>query len=388
MGLSLALGAFLAGLTISASEYSLRALGNILPLRDIFTSFFFVSIGMLLDIHFAVTHVWFALAAVAGVLLLKTAIASVSALLVGFPVRIAILVGLIVSQVGEFSFVLSRTGAKHGLLEPESYQLFIVVSLFTMAATPFIISSSHAVANLAPKMPFPEFLRRGRHNILEDERPRLSDHVVIVGFGVIGRNLAHSAKLSDIPYAIIDVNRDTVLQETKKGERILYGDAADEAVLNHVDIKAARVLAVTIPDPATTRRVTGLARRLNPGLYIIARTRFLQEMAPLYAIGANEVIPEEFEASVEIFSRVLRKCIIPLGEIENYAAQARADSYGLFRECADRVMDLSERRRRPPPTPRFLNRHSASSPAGGAMGTDTSIAILHSPFGTLDHTRR
>jgi K+:H+ antiporter len=330
-GLSLALGAFLAGLIISESEYSHQALGNILPFRDVFTSFFFVSIGMLLDISFLfqqpVTIVLIAL----GVLFLKSSIAFFATVLLGLPFRTAILVGLALGQVGEFSFILSRTGVEHGLLTGNIYQMFLAFSVLSMAATPFIIALAPRAADIIMRLPLPKRLVSGFHPVPEIKVESKKDHLIIIGFGVNGRNVARAARLSGIPYAVIEMNPDTVRDEKIQGEPICYGDSTQEIVLQHANIKDARIVVIAINDPASTRRITEIVRRLNPKVHLIVRSRYLKEMKPLYKLGANEVIPEEFETSVEIFTRVLAKYLIPKDEIEALVAEIRADGYEMFR---------------------------------------------------------
>jgi len=299
-GLSLALGAFLAGLIISESEYSHQALGNILPFRDVFTSFFFVSIGMLLDIAFLLQHPGVIVLIALGIFVVKTLSAGLATVLLGFPLRTAILVGLALSQVGEFSFILSKAGVEYGLLAGGAYQLFLAVTVLTMALTPFIIDLAPRTADLVLRLPMHGRLKSGFYPVQEIEDVGKRDHLIIVGFGVNGRNLARVARTGSIPYVIIEMNPETVREEKKGGELIYYGDATQEVVLERADIKDARVVVVAINDPTATRRITDIARRMNPKVYIIVRTRYLQELKPLYDLGANEVIPEEFETSVEI----------------------------------------------------------------------------------------
>ena len=346
VGLSLALGAFLAGLIISESEYSGQALGNILPFRDVFTSFFFISIGMLLDVGFLFQRPGLIAVIALCVLALKAIIAGSATTLLGFPLRTTILVGLALSQIGEFSFILSKTGIEYGLLAGNSYQLFLAVSVLTMAATPFILALAPHVADLALRVPLPRRLKSGLYFVPElsgaDKKIRQRDHLIIVGFGVNGRNVARSTKATGIPYVIIEMNPETVRIEKLKGEPIYYGDAIQEAVLEHARIKEARVLVVVISDATATRRITAIARKLNPNIYIIARTRFLQEMKHLYELGANEVIPEEFETSVEIFTRVLGKYLIPRDEIEKFTAEVRADGYEMLRSLSKEPASFSD----------------------------------------------
>ena len=340
-GLSLALGAFLAGLILSESEYSYQALSNILPFRDVFTSIFFVSIGMLLNLGFLIQHSQLILLLAVGVLTLKAIIAGLATLLMGFPLRTAILVGLILSQVGEFAFVLALVGIKYNVLSQESYQYFLALSIITMTITPFIITIAPAVANTILRVPYPKKLLTGlfpigpKGDVKRTEH--LKDHLIIVGFGLNGKNVARAAKPANIPYIIIETNPQTVRSEQAKGEPIFYGDGSQEIILEHVGIKSARLILIVISDPLATRRITELSRRLNPKIHIIARTRYVEEMEPLYALGANEVIPEEFETSVEIFTRVLAKYLIPRDEIEKFISEVRADGYEMFRSIAKKA---------------------------------------------------
>ncbi|NOY45612.1 MAG: potassium transporter KefB [Deltaproteobacteria bacterium] len=333
-GLSLALGAFLAGLIISESEYSHRALGNILPFRDAFTTFFFVSIGMLLDVGFLLREPAAVTLLALGILVLKSAIAALAALLLGLPLRTSVLVGLALGQVGEFSFILSRTGVEHGLVTGDLYQLFLAGAVLTMAATPFVIALAPKVADAAVRLPLPRRLKTGLNPAPAAADEARRDHLVIIGFGVSGRNVARAAAVAGIPYAVIELNPDTVRTEQARGEPIRYGDATQETVLEHANVPEARVVVVAINDPTATRRVTEAVRRLNPKAYLIVRTQYLQEMGHLYDLGADEVIPQEFETSVEIFTRVLTKYLVPRDEIERLVTAVRADGYEMLRSLS------------------------------------------------------
>ena len=341
-GLSLALGAFLAGLIISESEYSHQALGSILPFRDVFTSFFFVSIGMLLDVGFLFRQPGTIALIALGILFLKSIIACFATVLLGFPFRTSILVGLALSQVGEFSFILSKTGVEHGLLAGNIYQMFLAFSVLSMAATPFIITLAPRIADIILLLPLPKRLISGFYPVSEIKIKSKKDHLIIIGFGVNGRNVARAARLSGIPYVIIEMNPETVKSEQAQGEPIYYGDSTQEVVLQHANIKDARIVVTAINDPAATRRITEIIRRLNQKVHLIVRTRYFQEMKPLYELGANEVIPEEFETSVEIFTRVLAKYLIPKAEIEGLVAEIRSDGYEMFRSLYRKSLSVSD----------------------------------------------
>ena len=341
-GLSLALGAFLAGLIISESEYSHQALGSILPFRDVFTSFFFVSIGMLLDVGILFRHPGIIVLLTLGVLILKSVIAGFTALLLGLPLRTSILVGLALCQVGEFSFILSNTGVEHGLLAGNIYQIFLAFSVLSMAATPFIITLAPRAADLILRLPLPNRIISGIYPVSEIKVKRKKDHLIIIGFGTNGRNVARTARVSGIPYVVVEMNPETVRKEQARGEPIYYGDSTHEVVLHQANIKDARVVVTAINDPASTRRITEIVRRINPKVHLIVRSRYIQEMKPLYELGANEVIPEEFETSVEIFTRVLAKYLIPRDKIEALVAEIRSDGYEMFRSLSKESSSLSD----------------------------------------------
>jgi CPA2 family monovalent cation:H+ antiporter-2 len=337
LGLSLspALGAFLAGLIISETEFSYEALGNIIPFRDIFMSLFFISIGMLLEVKFLIIHPGQVILIAFAVMFLKTAAVCLVVLLLGFPIRTAMLTGLALFQVGEFSFILFMRGSELGILEEQFYQFFLNVSIITMGVTPFAVAFAPRLVDLVYKLPLPNKLKTGFTDFMKTKeyrrREKLKDHLIIIGFGFNGRNLARVAKNVAIPYVIIDVNPQTVRDERAKGEPIFYGDASQESVLQQADIRYARVVVIVIPDPLASRRITATVKKENPKAFIIARTRFITEMKPLYDLGVNQVIPEEFETSIEIFSRVLAKYLIPINEIERLIVEVRADGYEMFR---------------------------------------------------------
>lgn len=333
IGLSLALGAFLAGLIISESEYSHQAFGNILPFLDVFTSFFFVSIGMLLDIDFVFQNPILILGATISVLLIKAIIAGAATFILGYPLRIIIMVGLILSQVGEFSFILSRVGIEYKLLDNMAYQTFLSVAVITIALTPFIFKLAPKLAAGSMTLPLPERLKSGVKELgsLEHQEDR---HLIIVGYGIVGRNVARAAQFASLRYTIIEMNPQTVRDEQQKDVPIFYGDATQQAVLEHAGAKKAMVIVVAIADTAATRRIISSARMLNPNLHIIVRTRFVADMQVYHDLGANEVIPEEFETSVEIFARVLARFLVPHDQIEALVEQIREGGYEMLRSLS------------------------------------------------------
>jgi monovalent cation:H+ antiporter-2, CPA2 family len=334
IGLSLALGAFIAGLLISESEYSQQALGNITPFLDVFASFFFISIGMLLDLQYLFDNPLTVLMFTAIVLSIKAIIAGGAAFILGYPLRTVIVVGFTLSQVGEFSFILSRIGVTEGLINDSNYQLFLDVVVISMAATPIVIMLANRLANQSIKWPLPAFLKHGLIPRPESTIGKVKDHLIIIGFGLSGRNVAHAARYAGIPYIIIEINPDTVRNEREKGEIIHYGDAGDEEILKHANVEEATILVSTLPISGDSKRIIRVARKLNPRIHIIIRTRFVRDMHEFYELGADEVIPEEFETSVEIFTRVLAKYQVPHEEIEKLVSEIRSDGYQMLRSLS------------------------------------------------------
>jgi monovalent cation:H+ antiporter-2, CPA2 family len=342
LGLSLTIGAFLAGLIISESEYSNEAISNIFPFQALFISFFFVSVGMLLDINIVLQQPLLIVILACGVLSLKVLTASLTTLILGLPLRTAVLTGIALSQIGEFSFVLAKTGMPYGLVSDHFYQVFLAVSLLTMAISPVLVNYASTLATLVLKLPLPEKIRSGLRPQKAQQATALHNHILIVGFGISGRNLARSSKLAGIPYSILEMNPDTVKEQKKLGEPIQFGDATHLSILEHLNIQQAKALAVLVNDPIAARRIVKIAREVNPLLYIIVRTRYVQEMSLMSKLGADEVIPDEFGTSIEVFSRVLRQYHVPDQEIYASVEAIRADGYELLRNQTQTSTKLSE----------------------------------------------
>ena len=332
VGLSLALGAFIAGLIISESEYSHQALGEVLPFREVFNSLFFISIGMLFDVRTLLLSPVAVLGSVLAILVIKAGVAASVTFALGFSMRVAVLTGLGLAQIGEFSFVLSKVGVQAGLLDDRLNQLFLAVAVGTMALTPGLGAAARRLAGwLEPRVPGRWATGRELPLADADKVRRLEDHVVVIGYGLNGRNLARVLEHVGIPFVVLEMNPAVARAAREKGIPVVYGDATHADLLRHVGIAKARVVVVAISDAAASRRTADIARRLNPAAYIIVRSRYLQEMEPLVAVGAHEVVPEEFETSIEIFSRVLHRYLVPRDVIERCVGEVRRDGYEMFR---------------------------------------------------------
>jgi len=373
VGLSLALGAFLAGLVISESEYGHQAFSEILPLKDIFSILFFISIGMLLDIKSVISDPIVIFLAVLAIIVIKVAVGTLVPVVLGYPLRIGVLVGVTLSQIGEFSFVLSKEGLNFGLISGGDYQVFLASAIITMVFTPFMIHGSRGFSEFVERLPLAHRLKFGGFREDESEKIELKNHVIVSGYGLNGRNVSRVLSASDIPYVVLEMNPETVRSEKKHGVPIFYGDASKEAVLSHANIATARVVVVAISDASATRRIVELARRLNPSVYIIARTRYTSEVAPLYSLGANDVIPEEFETSIEIFGRVLHRYFIPVGEIEKHIHEIRKGGYEMFRSAQQQYAAFPELKQHLPDIEIETIRIEAASPLAGKTLAETGL---------------
>jgi CPA2 family monovalent cation:H+ antiporter-2 len=344
LGLSLALGAFLAGVVISESEYASQAISDVLPFKESFIGLFFISIGMLMNLDFFGQHFLFVIGIVAMIFLVKVFTAGVAAYVLKQSLKNSFQTGFYLSQIGEFSFILAVAGKLHGLITEDIYQLCISATILTMLITPLTVGASSSVSTwLVSRRVLRRFDSSQRGVEREKYPTQKSDHVIIVGFGVNGSNLARVLKASEIPYVILELNINAVKLMKKKGEPIYYGDGTSSEILHKLRVQQAKILVIAISDAAATRRIVQIARKENPSLHIIVRTRYVLEVEDLKKLGANEVIPEEFETSVEIFSRVLDHYNMPRNVVNEYIDNIRSDSYKMLRSLKIPRKHLAER---------------------------------------------
>lgn len=339
LGISIAIGAFIAGLVISESEYSHQVVADILPLRDLFSSIFFVSVGMLLDLTYLAGHFGQVLALLVSLMVVKATVGTLAVMPFHASRSVAILVGAAIAQVGEFSFVLAAEAQNVGILVPGAFQGVLAASVFSMVLAPFLLRIAAAYV-------------RGRETVgatpaaeLESDVPG-GHHVVIVGYGLTGRNLARVLSEAGIPFCIVDFDPEPIEQARAKGFKSVYGDAARTVVLEHVNAQKAGVIVVAIRDAAATRRIVAVARRMNQSAAICVRTRYIDEIEELYRLGATEVIPEELETSVEMFARVLECLNVPKNVIGAQIEVVRSEHYAVLRGAVspkrhiDRIYDI------------------------------------------------
>lgn len=273
-----------------------------MPLREIFNSLFFVSIGMQLNAEIISEYPIIMLLSIIGVILLKMVVTSVVTFFYGYSLRVALLSGLSLAQIGEFSFVLVAVGLQNKLLDENQQGLFLALAIGTMLATPFVRFLWPPLAQIMNRS-FPNAWSQGYllGDINENVTP-INDHVIVIGFGPNGRHLVDVLHEEKLPYLIIEMNPDTVKKEQAKGRRILYGDAARPEVLAKANIKSAKLVVIAIPDMSAARRVLFLVKDINPEVHTIVRTSYYRELPELKKLGANEVVSQEFETSIQIFS--------------------------------------------------------------------------------------
>jgi CPA2 family monovalent cation:H+ antiporter-2 len=225
---------------------------------------------------------------------------------------------------------------ENGLLPSNIYQYFLAISIITMALTPFLMNYAGQITYFLLKAPIPAAVRKRLNNVRKvhleenDKITELKDHLVIVGYGINGTNISKAAKSANIPYVVIDLDPESFQNAKKAMEPIVYGDASDSVILKHVHIQEARVVVIAISDPDATKKIINEVRSFTETAFIIVRTRYVKDIEENIRMGADEVIPEEFETSIEIFSRVLRKYLIPQDEIQAFTNNIRSSDYEML----------------------------------------------------------
>ena len=338
LGLSLALGAFFAGLVISETDHAYHATGIVLPFHQLFMSFFFVSIGMLVDLHQFAAAPLTIIGLTIAVVLLKVFTTLIAVWVLKYPLRTALYSGLALFQLGEFSFILAIPGLQTGLLSAEHYQTFLSVSILSMGATPFVLEYADRIVRRIFLSFLPgrvgqrlDRLMRVKRQQEKSDGKMMKDHVVIVGFGLNGQNVANAAANSGIRCVVIEEEPDLAEKAHALGMTVILGDATNTHLLEQAHVERARVVVVAISDPPQTLKIVANVRSISGTAHIIVRTRYVRDLQANFDAGANEVIPEEFETSIEIFHRVLRKYLVPEARIHDLVANIRSDHYGLLR---------------------------------------------------------
>ena len=339
-GVSLSLGAFLAGLLVSESRFSEHAFSEILPLQILFSAAFFISVGMLLDVRFLALNLPLVAAAVALVLAVKFLTTGGSVLALGYRAPVAAAAGLALAQVGEFSFVLERAGRDAGLspggLGEVGSQTFIASTVTLMVVTPLLMQAG---SRLARRM---EARRERKGAEAMDaassgaHAPDIEDHVIVAGYGQAARRLVRVLNGSRIPYVITTLSPEGANEAEGEGHTVLRGDAGRRRTLQLAGVERAKMVIVADDEPAVARRIAAVARTLNPTARILVRTRYMEEIGRLTEAGADRAVAEELESVVALFSDVLRGYQIPAAEIDAHEEAIRRGGYvALLRDRAE-----------------------------------------------------
>jgi CPA2 family monovalent cation:H+ antiporter-2 len=341
-GLSFTLGAFVAGLIIGESDYNIDALSHIIPFRDVFAAVFFLSIGMLLNTDTILNSpdlILLTLLIVTLIIGIKILTGAFASAVLGMPARVSIITGFALCQVGEFSFVLAKTGLDSGFIPDMVYQIFLASAIITMAVTPVFMhvapKAVEAYYRIAPG--------RAAHDTSpapagKDRSPMPADHIIIAGYGITGKSVARAAEITGIPYTVIELKPDIIQREkTARRPFFIFGDAVQEEVLEHAGIHHARALVVVVSEQEAIPRIVHKARHMAPSVYIIARTQHIRNAQYLLDLGADEVVSEEYEAAKEIFTRALRKYHLPESEIGKIVRRLQDWGYAKFIKNGDSI---------------------------------------------------
>jgi len=302
LGLSPALGAFVAGIIISETPYSHQITANISPFRDSFLALFFISVGMLVNLSYVVENPLSVFGWTLGLMFFKSLLVIGIGFLIRRPLRVGLLAGIVLANIGEFSFVLMEQARTQKLLPPDLIDGMIAGTSLSLLLTPLMLVATYRIIALVSS----------KSNLLsyygevKREQKDLENHIIIVGFGLNGRNLANLLKDLNEPFIVIEMNGSLVEEARKMNFPVIYGDASHTEIMEAAGIEKASAVVLAISDPISTRYAVQTARKLNPNVYIIARTRYVVEIERLYQAGATDVIPEEFEAFIEIAGRIMR----------------------------------------------------------------------------------
>ena len=335
LGLTLAVGAFLAGVAASTSPYAHQLFSEVVPLRGVLLGVFFTAVGMLFDPQVLVDHPAFVATYLVVVLGLKGSIVALAgSLLLRQGSRIGVMAGLALAQTGEFTFVLAEAARQAGLIQEWLHQGVIAGSILSLMATPFLI-------RIAPRVG--DWVSGGRalddrndlpplaETAIDAPSDRSTSRVILIGFGIGGQTTARLCRSLGIEYVIVEANALGAERARGRGEPVVFGDATRPQVLQRLDVSHARLVIIAISDPLATRRIVSRIRAISKDVPVLARTRYVLEIDPLDAAGATAVVAEEFEGSIELVSRTLHLFGIPDTSIQKFTEALREDGYGAIR---------------------------------------------------------
>lgn len=326
-GVSLALGAFLAGLIVSESTTSYQVGADILPFREIFAILFFVSVGMLVNPIHLLENAPQVLAVTAVVVLANPIIAAAIGFLMPYPARTALILGASLSQIGEFSFLLGSAALSLGLLTSNEYSLILAAAVLSIMVNPLMYRLVDPIEALLKRQPALWARLNGQEPRAEIVPESLENHVVVVGYGRVGHHIVDVLEYLDIPRLVVDAEATRVNELQRMGIPALYGDAANSEIMQHTALRKARALVVSVPNEATAEVVVATARRINPNLPIIARAGTQAGVKRLTELGAQDVIHPELEGGLEIVRHTLLRLNLPPLDVAKYTDLVRRDHY-------------------------------------------------------------
>ncbi|WP_303234769.1 cation:proton antiporter [Methanosphaera cuniculi] len=339
LGIGPELGAFIAGLLISNTEYSHQTLGYIQPFQDVFMSLFLISIGLMINVEYFLYNIVIILLLAACIILIKFIATFITGRILHLKIPDIVGISILLSQIGEFSFVLATEGMKYGLLTADMFTGFLTISIITMSATPFFKDHIDKISEILEKLPyFKDHTHDGEINFTNrrSEYPELeselNNHVIIVGLGLTGKNIAFSCEHMNVPYVCVDYDPIVVEREKLSGVPVIYGDGFSESVLKELKVTSANCLIVTTSNQDHLEAIVDAAKRLNPNIHVIVRTRYVKNVDKLYDAGADEVIPEEFETSIIMFRLVMDYYNKDMGEINTVLQELRGERYQTLRK--------------------------------------------------------
>ena len=306
LGLSVVFGAFIVGLVLRESRFASQVLAEVTPLRDVFATLFFVSLGMLLDLRFVADHWGLVLITVGAVAAIKIGVVSGVVRLFGYNARIAVLSGFGLFQIGEFSFVLAQTGMNMDIVTEDFYSLIVTSAIITMLLTPLSLAVVSWLHHKTPLSALPLLLNgsaKGADSLPESLQS--SDTVLVAGYGRVGQNVARALRDARVPCVVIDIDPEITYKSRCDRVPSIYGDASNMHVLSSLDMKKVKALVVTYPDPLAVSATVQAALKLNPKLRIVARVHRQEDVSRIQRLGAVEVVSPEYEASVELVKRIL-----------------------------------------------------------------------------------
>lgn len=326
-GWSWGLGSFLAGVLLAQTSLRHQLHAEISPFRDAFNALFFMAIGMLVNFELVTAQFLPLSVAILLTLVGKAVLAGSAVVAMGWPTRIGIIAGLGMATISEFGYVFAAAAADHDppLISREFLSFFVAWTVGTMLLGSLLVPIASPLANWWGRR------RRGAALAALQHAPRWNNHVIVVGYGVNGKNLAMVLKATRIPRVVVEMGRYLADAAQRDGVEIVVGDATRMAILEEAGLSTARALVTCIDDHHATRSIVAQAHAARPELYILARTRHVSELEILRRLGAREAIPEEFETSIEIFAHVLKEFAVPDNVIDQQISMIRAGQYGMLR---------------------------------------------------------